>query len=294
VIITKSAYIFIKLVTFGMQSLQGDIDDSECKDKKAKEALASAEPKAVYSVRKAIPSYKGPIFRVRYVFKDATEEIFDEGGVLRTNTGTPLACLSKPNVYMVDTWYDQSPNALHAVQKDKAKQPYLVLKENTGYVVDFKYCRYLNIPDGTVPCGAEPYSVIFKHWDIANPIGGVLGSGNYECHSACNAIRRNGNGYVNYFWSNDMHTTGGSYKPGNVVAFIFSSEKKHVASVNGEINATRENVNRFSSPANNTIGKTYGENEYLNGELEYVYITEEISRRHVSLTTGAWSESSAF
>ena len=277
-----------------MQSLQDYIDDSTCKDKKAKEALASAEPKAVYSVRKAIPSYKGPIFRVRYVFKDATEEIFDEGGVLRTNSGIPLACLSKPNVYMVDTWFDQSGNNLHAVQKDKAKQPYLVLKENNGYVVDFKYCRYLTLPDGTVPCGAEPYSVIFKHWDIANPIGGVLGSGNYECHSACNAIRRNGNAYVNYLWSNDLHTTGGSYKPGNVVAFIFSSAKKHASSINGEINVTRGNVNRFSSPENNTIGKAYGENEYLNGELEYLYITEEVSRTNVSLASGIWSESNVF
>jgi hypothetical protein len=143
----ESVYIFTKASTFDMQSLQDYIDDSKCKDKKANDALVAADPKAIYSVKKVIKSYGGPIFRVRYVFKDATEEIFDEGRVLRTNSGTPLVCLSKPNVYMVDTWYDQSPNALHAVQKDKAKQPYLVLKENTGYVVDFKYCRYLTLPD---------------------------------------------------------------------------------------------------------------------------------------------------
>ena len=275
-----------------MQSLAEAMQEAQLNS--VEDALVAADPRAVFSVKKVIPSYEGPIFMLRYVLKDETEKIFDRDGVLQSEKGTPLAMLSKPSIYMVETWYDQSGNELNATQPDKYMQPFLNLKETGEYVVDFRFCRYMNLPDGTVPCGNTPHSIIFKHGEISNPIGGVIGTGNYECQSACNAIRRSGDAYVNYFWSNDLLTTHGSYKPGNTVAFIFSSNGKHGSVINGKFNATRENVSKFSWPSANTIGKTYGDNEYLNGELQFLYITKEIARKSVSLVTGMWKEAIDF
>jgi hypothetical protein len=275
-----------------MQSLSDAREDMKLNP--VDDALVAADPRAVFNVRKVIPSYEGPIFLVRYMLRDETERIFDKHGVLQSEDGTPLTLLSKPAVYMVETWYDQSGNELHATQPDKYTQPYLTVKETGEYAVDFRYCRFLNLPDGTVPCGNIPHSVIFKHGEITNPIGGVLGSGNYESHSACNAIRRNGDAYVNYYWSNDLHTERNSYKPGNTVAFIFSSNRKHGSVINGKLNAARTGVSKFSAPSNNTIGKTYGDTEYLNGELQFLYITEEVARANVSIVTGIWNEATGF
>ena len=254
-------------------------------------SFAAAKPRAVFSVRKAIPSYTGPIFQLRQVFGDKVFTVIDKNGSLWTKCGQPLNDMLDHTAYMVDTWYDQSGNGNHAKQADKYIQPYLAKKKAGEFVVDFKYGRYLDIPNGTVPAASEPFSVVFKHGEITNPIGGVLGSGVYACGDGnANAIRRCRDKYVNYFWNNDLYTEPGSYKSGNVVSFVFSPNGKHTSGINGVPNKSRVAVQRFASPVNNTIGKTYGDNEYLNGELEFLYITEDVAKKWVSLETGEWKE----
>jgi hypothetical protein len=144
-----------------------------------------------------------------------------------------------------------------------------------------------------MPAGDAPFGIVFKHGAIDNVIGGVLGSGEYQAHNAANAVRRDSGGYVNYFWGNDLRTGPNTYRPGNVVAFVLSRQgQRHSAIVNGKLNASRTHVvGRFSSPFHATIGKTYGDNEYLNGTLHFLYILNEAMPREMLLATGVWRES---
>jgi hypothetical protein len=158
-------------------------------------------------------------------------------------------------------------------------------------VVDFKYNRFLTLPDGTLPEGNAPYGVTFKHGDITNPTGGILGSGEYSSKNSANAIRRSGNKYVNYFWDNDLQSAENTYAPENVVSFLVSSKHKQVSAINGVVSTVKENATRFSSPINTTIGKTFGEKEYLNGELYFLYINEGAASQSVSIKTGKWEQS---
>ena len=251
-------------------------------------SFVATTPRAVFAVKKVIPNYEGPIFLVRPVFTSDPIEVDDDNGTLRLKTtGQKLEDLLLTTAYMIDTVFDQSGNGRHAKQADMFKQPYLAFTDGT-FVIDFKYNRWLDLPDETIPAGDSPFTVLVKHGEITNPNGGIIGSGEYECTSTANAIRRSGDRYVNYFWSNDLYTDSDTYKPGNIVSFIFTADKKHVSAINGVENHRRENVQRYGSPRNTTIGKTYGENEYLNGTLEFLYITEGVTKCMVSFETGKW------
>ena len=248
-------------------------------------------PRAVFSVKKEIESYDGPLFIVRPVFSDEKLEVLaDANGELRFRNNQWNKHTLAQNAHLIDTWCDQSGAGRHARQADKFKQPYLALTEDGAVTVDFKYGRFLSLPDGTIPAGNAPFGVMFKHGEITNPTGGVIGSGVYGSQGATNAIRRSGNGYVNYFWSNDLHTEQGTYKKGNVVSFFLSAEGRHSAFINGAKDAFREGVQRYSAPTDTTIGKTYGEGEYLNGTLDFLYITEEPAPLGVVLQTGEWNK----
>ena len=232
----------------------------------------SACPRAVFSTSRVIAEYRGPLFRVSSM---TAERDIMEG----FDTSMP----------MISVWYDQSGCGRHAIQPVHARRPMLL-----SNLVDFKNNRFLMLPDKTIPAGDEPFTIMFKHWDIMNPVGGVIGSGEYNAHNAVNAIRRNGNNYVNYFWGNDMQTEANSFREGNVVTFAIKTKDhrtQHSAFVNGILNATRQDViGRYSSPINTTIGKTYSENEYLNGSLEFLYVLDEFTEhRDVALDSGAWS-----
>jgi hypothetical protein len=233
----------------------------------------SAMPRALFSVEPVLADYTGPLFRV-----EPAIDLYAGYERAAMPTGT------------ISVWYDQSGNGRHATQPDPAKRPRLVMM-GAKPKVDFGGDRFLCLPDRTLPPGDEPYTVMFKHLEIANPVGGILGSGEYAAHNAVNAIRRGNDRYINYFWGNDLQTEAGSFKDGNVVAFAFSRLDKQTAFVNGIPNASREHVTgRFSAPFNTTIGKTYSDNEYLNGSLEFLYVLDEMAPTHqVTLDSGVWS-----
>jgi hypothetical protein len=88
-----------------------------------------------------------------------------------------------------------------------------------------------------------------------------------------------------------MHTEPQSFREGNVVTFAIKTKDhrtQHSAYVNGILSVTRQDViGRFSSPINTTIGKTYSENEYLNGSLEFLYVLDEFTEnRDIALDSG--------
>ena len=253
-------------------------------------SFVAAAPRAVFAVKKVIPHYEGPILLVRPVFTSDPIEVIDDNGTLTLKSnGQKLKDLLLTTAYMVDTWYDQSGLGRHARQADMFKQPYLAYTDGV-FSVDFKYNRWLDLPDETLPAGEEPFSIIAKHGEITNPNGGIIGSGEYHGNNSCNALRRSGDQYVNYFWFNDLYTAKDSYKPGNIVSFIYTADKKHVSAINGKESSRRENVQRYGSPRNTTLGKTYSEHEYLNGTLEFLYITDEVAPSLVSYVSGEWKQ----
>lgn len=238
--------------------------------------MPATRPRAIYDVKRALPGYDGPLLRVRHCELNTVVDWCPE---MTTFLGKSAAA--------VEIWYDQSPHQRHAVQPIPSLQPFLRALDDGTAVVDFRPNRFLHLPAGTVPYGSAPFSILFKHGEIDNPIGGIIGSGQYGAPNLVNCVRRDWSRYVNYFWDNDLHTPIGTYTPGNVVAFTFAANGTRTAVINGDITATAHGA-RFSHPENNTIGKTYGENEYLNGELEFVHVTEEIAPLSVSFETGEW------
>ena len=254
--------------------------------------VAAVAPRAVFSTKQAFPTYNGPLFLLSSMRgNNAFFQVFDDNGVLRTSSNELLSDVLAHQACWIQIWYDQSGHGRHAKQPDQARQPFLALKGDGLVVVDFKYNRFLLLPDATLPPGSAPFSVLVRHGDIMNPTGGILGSGDYSSKNAVNAIRRNGNSYVNYFWDNDLHTTENTYKPNNTISFSLSSSSKHSAFIRGVLDMTKEKVTHLSSPQHTTIGKTFGEDEYLNGELEFLYIMDEPAPLWVSYQTGQWQRS---
>lgn len=85
--------------------------------------------KAVYSVRKAVPTYSGPCMRVKPLFTAAVDIGFDGSGNL--DTAALTAAAGGLNM-SVETWYDQSGNGNHMTQADTAKQPFIYLSASGG------------------------------------------------------------------------------------------------------------------------------------------------------------------
>jgi hypothetical protein len=107
------------------------------------------------------------------------------------------------------------------------RRPFLVCEPGGVLKMDFKFKRFFMLPDKTIPAGDSPFTILLKHLEITNPIGGIIGSGEYAAHNAVNAIRRAGDTYVNYFWGNDLGTGPHTFKEGNVLAFAITHKGRH-------------------------------------------------------------------
>lgn len=84
----------------------------------------SADLAAAYSLRRLLTSYTGPAIRVRRSSDNAETDIgFTAGGDLDTAT---LATFVGGGSGYVTRWYDQSPNARHAIQATASRQPTIV------------------------------------------------------------------------------------------------------------------------------------------------------------------------
>jgi hypothetical protein len=282
------------------------------------QACCAATPRAVYSTRLVNPEYgAAPLFLIRHTETQQRAEVcwihgepktcpvldFNEQGP-RENF-TPLDAFLADASAFVETWYDQSGNGSHATQLDPSAQPFLrrsksnplanLINNSNTFVVDFHATAFLRLPDGTVPYLDAPYTVLVKHGPIKNLTGGILGSGLYGSRNICNAFRRSGDNYVNYWWNNDAFSKQNTYAQNNIVAFSYNRGKRNIY-VNGEDKTQcdpAENATgifsgtRFSSPENNTLGVT-NTTEFLNGELEFLYILDNVSDTLVSLKTGTW------
>lgn len=229
--------------------------------------------------------YNGPIIKVRNGTNNVVMDFYaDVNGALTIapdGTGLTLATWLGAATGFIDTWYDQSGTGNHAVQNatvdGTALQPTIdVVNRMVSFRANSGVSR-LRLPNGTIPSGDGSYSVILKHNTQTGT--GFLGSGATNVTNGNNSFGISGTNYNNYWWGNDATTSAGSLvATGNVVTFKYTTAafNNRVAFVNGTtqgLSFTGSTTVRSSTTVNNYIGiGDLQNNNYLNGELYYVYI----------------------
>lgn len=258
-------------------------------------ASAKSALQGAYSTRRLLTTYNGPVIRVRRSIDNVEADFYeDPGRSLSTSAsgGTSLSSWLSVSTAFVTRWYDQSGNGRDASQTNVSLQP--TISPDMPGIVNFTYAdangRWLTLPDGTVPSGNSAFTVTCRHGVINKTNGGWLGSGAYGTVNGVNAFRRTGspeandtstdvsNSYHNYWWGQGVFSRPGYYAPGNVVTFTYDGTTLANGSVfvNGtnlvnEIFSGTTSAARNSTTTNCTIGVT-NSTEYLNGELNYLYI----------------------
>ncbi len=141
---------------------------------------------------------------------------------------------------------------------------------SSGGVISPHSNSFFNLPDGTVPYGNTSYTVTMKHLHTSNvTTGGWLGSGGVLAND-CNCFRFISTTYINY-WDN-FDVRAGTYADGNIVTFKYDNVTTGTtAYVNSLALPVQNRLARNSTNGSCTIGRTVF-NEYLNGQLYYLYI----------------------
>lgn len=127
--------------------------------------------KCCYSARKVVSTYTGPVFRLRNSGTGVTQDFYSDiiQSYLTTganNTGTTFSSWIGANTAYVVTWYDQSPNALHATNTtNNTTQPNISL-QNRKYILQFQQANSV----GLIIPTQQVSNTIFAHYynTIAN------------------------------------------------------------------------------------------------------------------------------
>lgn len=223
-----------------------------------------------YSLQRLSNTYTGPTVNIRRstdnVSADFYANITGDLGLELNATGQSLVNWLAGASAFVTRWYDQSGKNNHAYQKTTSAQPTINL---ISKFVNFAVNQFLYLPDGTVPYDNSPYTLIIKHDELGNATGGMLGSGKYGTNNSCNAIRRNTNGYTNYWWSSSADIVSG-YLAGNVVTYEYDGSNVY-GYINGILQSKTPLTTRTSTSVNNTLGVT-NTTEWMTGGMYYCYI----------------------
>ena len=231
----------------------------------------------VYSLRLLTSGYTGPLLQLR---RESDSSILDfygnYGGVLTSLNGQTIQSWASGTLPYVSKWYDQSGRGNHATQYTSNIQP--ILNYISGQV-DFKVSRYLNLPNGTVPYNASPYTVIIRHNTISTSgTAGLLNSGSQTITTNTGLANTMSSwtmasGAYSDNWAATL-TSSAVYSSNNVVSFIYNNNTSPFTRsiyVNGLSAATPlSSSGHASTTASNAIGATGG--NYLNGELYNVSI----------------------
>lgn len=231
----------------------------------------------VYSLRLLTSGYTGPLLQLR---RESDSSILDfygnYGGVLTSLNGQTIQSWASGTLPYVSKWYDQSGRGNHATQYTSNIQP--ILNYISGQV-DFKVSRYLNLPNGTVPYNASPYTVIIRHNTISTSgTAGLLNSGSQTITTNTGLANTMSSwtmasGAYSDNWAATL-TSSAVYSSNNVVSFIYNNNTSPFTRsiyVNGLSAATPlSSSSHASTTASNAIGATGG--NYLNGELYNVSI----------------------
>lgn len=181
-------------------------------------AGAQTAARGIYSYRRVNTLYIGPIFKIRRSADNVTLDFYGDGaGNLKSMAGQPLLDWLGGSIAYVDTWYDQSLNARHAIQSTWTLQPFL---STAKLCVDFTTNGTMfNLPTGTVPMNI-PYTFVARHGYTSSAVsGGIIGAGGTNTNNQTNNFMTNpAQGYYNYWFNNDAYANlGGPPTAENVV-----------------------------------------------------------------------------
>jgi hypothetical protein len=235
--------------------------------------------KGFYSTRVRLSNYHGPIFAITFPYESSPHPPIDV--YLSSNQQEWLDRNGRPIHYhpgkpmTVQTWYDQSGNRHHASMDQSALQPYVNMEmDRAGGGMVFLHGRHFLLPDETIPMNNLDYSIVAHHGHIWNPMGAIVGSGQYGNLRETNCLRRHGTGYCHYWWGNDAQVYN-IYKPNSVIACCYhGSLQERSIWINGKYRYCQPSEDtRHGAPSNNTIGIALP-NEGMDGELFTLIITE--------------------
>ena len=194
-----------------------------------------------FSLRLLIPTYTGPIIRIRRsnddavsdFYADATQSWFTTGA---NNSGTTYATWIGANTGYVVTWYDQSGKGNHATQSDTTLQPQIFL-QSTKYVLYFTNTgsgTYLsmtntNLQANTIFCQFNPisagYNTIFSA-GIGTDFGQRFLNNSVNGNSTRNDWYPTSRG-TKYNYINDVSNTTITLNTWNTVALSVQSSSKY-------------------------------------------------------------------
>lgn len=252
--------------------------------------------KAAFSVYRLSNSYTGPTVNVRRSSDNITLDFYSnyygQLGTELNGNGTTIESWLGTSTGYVTTWYDQSGKGNHATQTNQSQQPKLGNK-----TIDFRYSRFFDLPNGTVPHNT-PYTVTVKHDEIESDTGCWLGTGNAVVNQS-NQFRRHFDRYLNYWFGNDFMGNSSTYNRGNTVTFAYDGNHSSLY-INGTtqlISPDRSTSGWNGQQTNNKLGKNSFTDEYLNGELFFLYIFDsflsQTDRRIIESNIGLSSPSNS-
>ena len=132
--------------------------------------------KCCYSARLVVSTYTGPIFRLRNSSTGTTQDFYSDAAqsYLTTganNTGTTYSSWIGANIAYVVTWYDQSPNAVHATNTtNNTTQPNISL-QSSKYVLQFQKANSTSL---TIPTSQIPNTVFCHFYNTNSGYGTIL------------------------------------------------------------------------------------------------------------------------
>jgi hypothetical protein len=217
-------------------------------------------------------NYTGALLELRRSSDDLIEDFFGTNiSDLKTSSNISLTTfLNGSNAFIV-TLYDQSGKEIpnNAIQPISNLQPQLNI---TNEIIDTTGGGFFLIPDGTVVVGVlnSPYSFLVKHGEVNNINGAFIGAGGLNGNSS-NVFRRNGSSYLNYWFDNDIGFS--SYNSNNIVAINYDGTTQN-GFINNTLITTRETTG-LNTQSNEQFLFTSLNNEFLQGEVYYVYIFDD-------------------
>ena len=175
-----------------------------------------------FSVRRLIPSYKGPVFTLRRSSDNATSDFYTDAtqSYLTTganNTGMSYAAWIETNTAFVTKWYDQSGKENHALQTNTINQPRISLETNNSvskYTIYFNNTSIAKFLSLTTP---QPTLTVFCQFYNSNENYGTILSANTDYGVR---ISRMTSGGDNGDWYNRGGQTKSLYNNGSNAASV--------------------------------------------------------------------------
>lgn len=175
----------------------------------------------------------------------------------------------------VNRWKDISPTSStksHATQNISDNQPVAMVDRVLSLpVVNFtsSSSQFLNLPDGTVPYGDSPYTVIIVSRVSSFGSYGVLGSGNYSNKSA-NCFEYNNRAFRNCWQASDTNLSNSVVVKKFQIFSLNYDQSKREGYVDGVLENTKNSSGRQSTRINNMIGRV--NNQYMEGDIAEIII----------------------